>query len=147
MSHPSHSSTQNTTQFKQLSVSVELQHCDVTSHSLVESCRGCRGTCGLHCQVKIIVCGMDCTVKSKLMYVAINRDKPQYPTPIELLNPLLTVPCPQMWSVLNLLACPHPSKQAEHFPSRGAITGHSITCSVSVITNMTVREQNLEFGM
>ena len=55
MPHPSHSSIQNTAQFKQLSVSVELQHCDVTARSLIESCWGCGGTCGLHCQVKIHV--------------------------------------------------------------------------------------------
>ena len=33
---------------KKLFVSIELQHCDVTSYSLVESCWGCRGKCGLH---------------------------------------------------------------------------------------------------
>ena len=143
MSHPSHSSTQNTTQFKQLSVSVEFQHCDVTSHSLVESCRGCGGTCGLHCQVKINVCGMDCTVKSKSLYVANSLDKTQYLTTIAVLNTLLPVKCSQTWSVLNFLASTHPGKQVECLSSGGVLTGHSITRSVSVITNMTAREQNL----
>ena len=55
MPHPSRSSIQNTAQFKQLFVSVELQHYDVTSCSLVESCWVYGGTCVLRCQVKINV--------------------------------------------------------------------------------------------
>jgi hypothetical protein len=86
---------------------------------------------------------VDSTIKSKLMNVAINCDKTQYPTPIEGLNSLLPVKCSQTWSVLTYLASPHPVKQVERLSSGGVLTGHSITCSVSVITNMTVCEHNL----
>jgi hypothetical protein len=90
---------------------------------------------------------VDCTVKSKSMYVAINRDKTQYLTTIEVLNTLLPVKCSQTWSVLNFLASPHPGKQVECLSNGGVLTRQSITRSISVITNMTAREQNLEFGM
>ena len=53
MPHLSHSSIQNTAKYKQLLVSVELQHCDVTSCSLVERLRGCGGTWELHGQAKL----------------------------------------------------------------------------------------------
>jgi hypothetical protein len=121
MPHPSHSSIQNTTQFEQLSDSFELQHCDVTCtwYRFVEEYA-------------------DYTVKSKLVYLAINLDKTQYPKPLEVLNLLLPVKCCQTSSVLNYLASAHPGKQVERFSSRDVLTGHLITHSVSMITNMTV---------
>ena len=70
---------------------------------------------------------MDFTVKSKLMNVAINLDKTQYPTPIEVLNSLLPVKCSQTWSVLTFLASAHPGKQVERLSSGGVLTGYSIT--------------------
>jgi len=44
---------------------------------------------------------------------------------------------------IDLIASAHPGKQVECLSSGGALTGYSITRNVSVITNMTVREQNL----
>ena len=70
---------------------------------------------------------MDYTVKSKLMDVAINLDKTQYPTPPEEVNLLLTDKFSQTWSVLNFLASAHPGKQVERLSSGGALTGYSIT--------------------
>jgi len=49
------------------------------------------------------------------MNVAINLEKTQYPTPIEVLNSLLWVKCPQAWSVLTLSAPAYPGKQVERF--------------------------------
>jgi len=49
--------------------------------------------------------------------------------------------------LVKFLVSPHPGKQVQRLSSGGVLTGHSITRSVSVITNMTVREQNLELGM
>jgi hypothetical protein len=71
------------------------------------------------------------------MYVAINLDKTQYPTPTEVLHLLLPVKCSETWSVLTYLASAHPGKQVECLSSGGVLTGHSIKRSVSVITNMT----------
>ena len=48
---------------------------------------------------------------------------------------------------IDLIASAYPGKQVERLSNRGAITGHSVTCSVSVITNMTVSEQNLKLRM
>jgi len=86
---------------------------------------------------------VDSTIKPKLMDVAINLDKTQYPTTIEVLNLLPPVKYSQTWSVLKFLASAHPGKQVECLSSGGVLTGYSITRNVSVITNMTVREQNL----
>ena len=70
---------------------------------------------------------MDYTIKSKLMDVAINFDKTQYPTPTEEVNSLLTVKYSQTWSVLSFLLSAHPGKQVERLSSGGALTGYSIT--------------------
>ena len=48
---------------------------------------------------------------------------------------------------IDLIASAYPGKQVERLSTGGAITGHSITCSVSVITNITVSEQNLKLSM
>ena len=55
-----------------------------------------------------------------------------------ILNSMLPVKCSQTWSVLTYLESPYPSKQVEFLSSGSALTGHFITHSVSVITNMTV---------
>jgi hypothetical protein len=86
---------------------------------------------------------VDSTVKSNLMNLGISLDKTQYPTPTDVLNSLLPVKCPQTWSVLTFLASAYPGKQVECLSSGGVLTGHSITCSVSMIINITVSEQNL----
>jgi hypothetical protein len=70
---------------------------------------------------------VDSTIKSKLMNVAINREKTQYPTQIEVLNSLLPIKCSLTWTVLTYLASAHPSTQVERFSSAGALIGHSIT--------------------
>jgi hypothetical protein len=96
---------------------------------------------------EVVEVHVDSTVKSKLMNVAITQDKTQYPTPIEVLKSLLPVKCSQTWSVLNFLKSSHPGRQIERLLSVGVLTGYSVTRSVSAITNMTVREQNLEFSI
>jgi len=60
------------------------------------------------------------------MNVAINLDKTQYPTPIEVLNLLLRVKCSQTWSVLTFHASAYPGKQVEHLSNAGVLTGHSV---------------------
>jgi hypothetical protein len=64
---------------------------------------------------------VDSTVKSILMYLAINLHKTQYPTPIYVLNLLLPVTCSQTWSVLTFLASAHPGKQVKHFQVEGPL--------------------------
>ena len=86
---------------------------------------------------------MNSNVMSKSIYLAISLHNTQYPTTIEVLNTLLPVNCSQTWSVMNFLVSAYPGKQVERPSSGGVLTGHSITCSVSVNTNMTVSEQNL----
>jgi hypothetical protein len=70
---------------------------------------------------------VDSIVKSKLMNVATDLDKTQYPTQIELLNSLLPIKCSQAWSVLSFLASAHPDKQVERLSSGVVLTGCSIT--------------------
>jgi hypothetical protein len=70
---------------------------------------------------------VDSIVKSKLMSVATDLDKTQYPTKIEVLNSLLPIKCSQTWSVLSFLAPAHPDKQVECLSSGGVLTGYSIT--------------------
>jgi len=89
----------------------------------------------------------DSTVKSKLMNVAINPDKTQYPTATEVLDLLLPVKCSHTWSVLTFLASAYPGKQVECLSSGGVLIGYSVTRNGSVVTNMAVREQNLKLSM
>ena len=60
---------------------------------------------------------------------------------------MLPVKYSQTWSVLTYLASAYPGKQVERLSTGSALTGHSITHSVSVITNMTVIKQNLNLSM
>jgi hypothetical protein len=126
MPHPSHSSIQNTTQFKQFSVSVELQHCDMTSCSWY----------------KFVEEYADSIIKSKLMYLGIHLEKTHYPTQIAVLNLLLPVKCSLTGSVLIYLYSAHPGNQVDTSAREGALAGHSITCNISMITNMTFSKQN-----
>jgi len=84
----------------------------------------------------------DSTIKSKLLYLEINLNKTQYPTPMDVLNLLLPVKCSQTGSVLIYLASAHPGNQVDTSAREGALAGHSITCNVSMITNMTFSKEN-----
>ena len=48
---------------------------------------------------------------------------------------------------IDLIASTYPGKQLARLSTGSVLTGHSITHSVSVNTNMTVREQNIKLNM
>ena len=48
---------------------------------------------------------------------------------------------------IELIASAYSGKQVERLSTVGVLTGHSITHSASVITNVTVSEQNLKVSM